>query len=134
MKSIFFSFLMAWYVLAYGQKDKYQLSTHILDISAGHPAAGVLIKLWQQSDDSTLQFVAEAKTDQNGRINDFLPSDPQRKAAIYKLIFYTQPCFDAQAVSSFYPFVEVNFAINDHKQYHVPIVISPYGYSTYRES
>lgn len=134
MKSIFFSFLMVWSVLAYGQEDQYQLSTHILDLNAGHPAAGVLIKLWQQSDDSTWQFVTEAKTDQNGSVNDFLPSDPQRKAAIYKLIFYTQPYFDSQAVSSFYPFVEVAFAINDHNHYHVPIVISPYGYSTYRGS
>lgn len=115
------------------QEKKYQLSSHILDISQGLPAPNVLIKLEKQLEKDTWQFIAENKTDQNGRIQDFLPYEANDvNAGIYRLTYYTKTYFESLNQSSFYPFIEVVFEIKDTQHYHVPITLSPYGYSTYR--
>lgn len=115
------------------QEKKYQLSSHILDVSQGLPAPNVLIKLEKQLEKDTWQFIAENKTDQNGRIQDFLPYEANDvNAGIYRLTYYTKTYFESLNQSSFYPFIEVVFEIKDTQHYHVPITLSPYGYSTYR--
>ena len=120
--------------LAHAQTNEYQLSSHILDISTGSPAAGVKIALHQQASDGTWKLVDEKYTDSNGRIKDFLPQTGNQHRGIYKLVFYTKPYFEQQKVSSFFPFVEVVFELKDDAHYHIPITLSPYGYSTYRGS
>lgn len=116
------------------QKNNFQLSTHILDVSKGIPAPGVRIKLEKYNQQSeTWTFVDEKKTDTNGRISDFLPSE-NANSGIFKLIYYTRDYFSKSNTESFYPFVEVVFEIRDKNHYHVPITLSPYGYSTYRGS
>ncbi|MEC3875298.1 hydroxyisourate hydrolase [Chryseobacterium salviniae] len=118
----------------YAQKNNFQLSTHILDVSKGIPAPGVTIKLEKYNQQSeTWTFVDEKKTDANGRISDFLPS-VNPNAGIFKLIYYTKDYFNKTNTESFYPFVEVVFEIKGNNHYHVPITLSPYGYSTYRGS
>ncbi|SMP11034.1 hydroxyisourate hydrolase [Chryseobacterium profundimaris] len=118
----------------YAQKNNFQLSTHILDVSKGVPAPGVTIKLEKYNQQSeTWTFVDEKKTDANGRISDFLPSE-NPNAGIFKLIYYTKDYFNKTNTESFYPFIEVVFQIKDNNHYHVPITLSPYGYSTYRGS
>lgn len=78
-------------------------------------------------------FVDEKNTDVNGRISDFLPSEKDNHE-IFKLTYYTSDYFKNDNIESFYPFIEVVFKIRDKNHYHVPIILSAYGYSTYRGS
>ena len=97
-------------------QNRHQLSSHILDISTGAPAPGVTIRLERLTADSTWTPVAERRTDADGRVRDFLPVTPEA---------------DNRGV---YPFIEVVFEVSDSSHYHVPITLSPFGYSTYRGS
>ena len=119
-------------IVTFAQKNTFQLSSHILDISKGLPAAGVKIKLEKYNDQTkTWSFVDEKNTDANGRIGDFLRSE-KNNLGTYKLTFYTSDYFKKNNTESFYPFIEVAFIIKDKNHYHVPITLSAYGYSTYR--
>ena len=113
---------------------EYQLSSHILDINQGQPAPGVRITLSKQDKDARWTVVDEKLTDKDGRVKDFLERDGNDHAGIYKLTYHVAPYFEAQKQSTFYPFIEVVFEIRDNNHYHVPITLSPYGYSTYRGS
>ena len=76
------------------------------------------------------------ETGDDGRIDDFLPvpnAQPDDKA-IYRLTFYTQPYFEEQRTDTFFPYVQVVFEIDENQHYHVPITLSPFGYTTYRGS
>lgn len=116
----------------FAQQKEFQLSTHILDISAGLPAEGVSIKLEKQDPNTkTWNLVAEKRTSENGRVNDFLPSD-NNNDGVYRLMFMVADYFKAKGEDTFYPFVEVAFKIEGKNHYHVPITLSAYGYSTYR--
>lgn len=116
---------------SYAQGESYQLSSHILDINTGYPAANVKISLYKQNSDGDWAFVEAKVTDQNGRIKDFLPYT-QDNRGIYKLTYHVGPYFESQRQNSFYPFIDVVFQITDENHYHVPITLSPFGYSTYR--
>lgn len=115
----------------YAQDESYQLSSHILDINIGYPVANVKISLYKQNSDGDWAFVEAKVTDQNGRIKDFLPYT-QDNRGIYKLTYHVGPYFESQRQNSFYPFIDVVFQITDENHYHVPITLSPFGYSTYR--
>lgn len=118
--------------VAYAQTPTYQLSSHILDVSTGMPAQGVPVKLEKLNDKTQLwKQVDEKITDENGRIKDFLDYK-KAETGIYRLTFLVADYFKQQHTASFYPFVEVVFQIRDKEHYHVPITLSPYGYSTYR--
>ena len=120
---------------AAGDQEKYQLSSHILDISTGKPAPDVNVRLMMQEKSGSWKLVNTQKTDANGRIGTFLPNEAGvAHDGTYKLIFETTPYFQDQGLKSFYPYVEVNFNIEGEKHYHVPITLSAYGYSTYRGS
>ena len=112
-------------------QDKFQLSSHILNVAQGKPAANVKIKLSKLENDQWKQ-VDEKLTDENGRIKDFLRQDGKDHRGVYKLTYFTKPYFEKQNQSSFYPFIEVVFELKDNEHYHVPITLSAYGYSTYR--
>lgn len=133
MKKIILTFsLLFLSTILFAQKNNYQLSSHILDISKGSPATDISIKLEKYNEGTKVwSFVDEKKTDQNGRITDFLNSD-KSNLGIYKLTFYTRDYFKKDQRESFYPFIEVVFQIKDNNHYHVPITLSAYGYSTYR--
>lgn len=73
----------------------------------------------------------EKKTDSNGRIKDFL-AYKKTETGVYRLNFLVADYFKQQNTDTFYPFIEVVFQIRDREHYHVPITLSPYGYSTYR--
>lgn len=116
----------------FGQNNKFQLSTHILDVSKGSPARDISIKLEKYNEQTKIwSFVDEKKTDLNGRISDFLNSE-KTNLGMYKLTFYTSEYFKKDGLESFYPFIEVVFQIKDQNHYHVPITLSAFGYSTYR--
>lgn len=119
--------------VSFSQEAKYQLSNHILDVTKGEPAPNVKISLSKQRDNGKWLAVDEKYTDSNGRMKDFLKEDRGfNNDGIYKLTYYVEPYFTKLNRSSFYPFIEVVFEIKDDKHYHVPITLSPFGYSTYR--
>ena len=126
-----------WACEAYA-KPVYQLSTHILDIGTGKPAAEVKVDLFRRNSAGDWNRVASSLTDMNGRIADFLPmpdSYTQRgNNGVYMLRFLTREYFDKSGQNSIYPFVEVVFEIQDTSHYHIPLTLSANGYSTYRGS
>ena len=100
------------------------ISTHILDVAQGRPAGDVEIVLYRGEEE-----VARGRTNADGRM-------PRWDAGpgIYKLRFETKAYFDRQSLSSLYPFVEVHFEVAADSHYHIPLLLSPFGYSTYRGS
>lgn len=133
MKKIILGLLLGFLTsLTNAQTPIYQLSSHILDVSTGLPATGVPIKLEKLNEHTKLwTFLDQKETDENGRIKNFLEEKKSEKG-IYKLTFLVANYFKNKKMESFYPFIEVVFQIRDDKHYHVPITLSPYGYSTYR--
>ena len=110
-----------------------QLTTHILDTTRGKPAQGVAIVLYSQHADEW-QELARGTTNQDGRITDLLPKDQFLAFGTYKLKFLTQAYFDQLSTATFYPFVEIVFSVQTQEHYHVPLLLNPFGYSTYRGS
>jgi 5-hydroxyisourate hydrolase / 2-oxo-4-hydroxy-4-carboxy-5-ureidoimidazoline decarboxylase len=110
-----------------------QLTTHILDTAIGKPAAGVSVKLLEVCNDKW-RAVAQARTNQDGRIADLVPPGKNLTAGAHKLVFDTAHYFESRAVKSFYPRVTIQFTISDNEHYHVPLLLNPFGYSTYRGS
>jgi 5-hydroxyisourate hydrolase len=108
------------------------ISTHILDTSLGRPAAGVQVTL-EQLRGNEWQAVGSGVTDADGRARTLLAADTPLTRGTYRLRFEVAPYFAAQGVSSFYPSVEIAFTVaGPAEHYHVPLLLSPFGYSTYR--
>lgn len=111
------------------------ISTHILDTSRGTPASGVAVCLETQNTDESWTELSHAWTDEDGRVKPFFLVDRPLLAGVYRLVFDTDAYFNALNIDSFYPQVTLVFKVDDDAQhYHVPLLISPYGYSTYRGS
>lgn len=110
------------------------LSTHVLDTQRGRPAEGVPITLEHQSGDAWREL-ARGTTNADGRVRDFLPAGTRLESGIYRMTFHTAEYFRLQAVRGFYPSVTVVFELAaPDEHYHVPLLLSPFGYSTYRGS
>lgn len=125
--------LFAFASLGFAQEIKYQLSSHILDITQEKPAANVEIRLSKQDENGDWTIVDSKYTDANGRIQDFLKAEELvDHKGVYKLTYFVESYFAKLNQSTFYPFIEVVFEIKDDKHYHVPITLSPFGYFTYR--
>eukprot|EP01136_Pigoraptor_vietnamica_P019271 Opistho-1_new@66662 len=132
MKKIILLFLLSFSISSiYAQEINYRLSSHILDVSTGLPAKQVKVKLALLQPSGNWQFIAQKETDEHGRIKDFLPEN-KSQLGVYKLTFLVDDYFKRNAVQSFYPFIEIVFELKDNNHYHVPITLSPFGYSTYR--
>lgn len=110
-----------------------QITTHILDTSKGKPASGVSIILYAQ-EGSEWKEMSKGITNTDGRIPDLLAKEVLLDAGLYKMRFETRSYFDQQGIKTFYPFVEIVFSIDSHEHYHIPLLLNPYGYSTYRGS
>lgn len=111
------------------------ISTHVLDTASGRPAAGVGVILEQQGAGGELQQVSRARTDADGRVRELVPGAVDLAAGTYRLTFETGAYFESIDVQGFYPRVSVLFTVRDPTQHHhVPLLLSPYGYSTYRGS
>ena len=117
---IFLLFFTFFSLTGIAQDKSYQLSSHILDIHTGKPAPGVTISLSRQDTSGRWSVIEERKTDENGRVKDFLEATPEGHPGIYKLTYQVGPYFEAQGQDSFYPFIEVVFQIKDNAHYHVP--------------
>jgi 5-hydroxyisourate hydrolase len=111
------------------------ITTHVLDAALGLPAAGVPVLLEQLGPDITGAPIAAstAVTDDDGRCNSLGPEQPT--AGTYRLTFDTAAYFTATGQTGFYPTVSVTFTLTDPaRHYHVPVLLSPFAYSTYRGS
>ncbi len=111
-----------------------QITTHVLDTATGKPAAGIHISLQRTNGKDVWETIADGRTNADGRLASLLTSDKPLASGTYRLVFETREYFERQNVRSFYPFVPVVFEISDDKYYHVPLLLSPHGYSTYRGS
>lgn len=107
------------------------ISTHVLDTMRGTAAAGMRVTLNRREPDGDWKELAHADTDADGRIRE-LTHDPL-EAGEYMLRFETQLYFERSGLSAFYPEVSVVFSLDDEAGHlHVPLLLSPYGYSTYK--
>ena len=110
------------------------LTTHVLDTASGRPAAGLPIML-ERSVEGAFVFVGSGTTNEDGRLDEPLVSDDGWASGVYRIRFDTGAYFSANGTPGFYPYVEVVFEVqNPDEHHHVPLLLSPYGYSTYRGS
>ncbi|MEO8772898.1 MAG: hydroxyisourate hydrolase [Gelidibacter sp.] len=132
-KNLLIVVMLAVASVSFAQEAKYQLSSHILDVTQGKPATDVKISLSKQDDMGKWIILDEKHTDENGRITDFLKVENETSQhGVFKLTYFVAPYFEKSNQSTFYPFIEVVFEIKDDNHYHVPITLSAFGYSTYR--
>ncbi len=111
-----------------------KITTHVLDVSLGRPAANVSVLLEAQSPANAWTEAGRGSTDSDGRCKD-LASDKSLPAGNYRLTFDTGAYFSARNVVGLYPQVAIVFAVKDAQEhYHIALLLSPYGYSTYRGS
>ncbi len=108
------------------------ITTHVLDTALGRPAAGVPVLLAKASG-AGWTAVGHGKTDADGRCKDLLKPGALKKG-IYRLTFGTAVYFKKTRQKAFYPSVSIVFAAHDARHHHVPLLLSPWGYSTYRGS
>jgi 5-hydroxyisourate hydrolase len=110
------------------------VTTHILDTSAGRPAAGVRVALEALDREAGWRRLGDGATGDDGRLSGLVP-DARLLAGTHRLVFETGAWFAARGVQTFYPEVSVVFEVSDPTQhFHVPLLLSPFGYSTYRGS
>jgi 5-hydroxyisourate hydrolase len=103
------------------------VTTHVLDAVTGAPADGVAVTLSRDGG-----VIAAAKTDADGRVKDFGPD--RLEPGIYQVRFATGEYFARDDLDTFYPHVDITFEITGPEHYHVPLLLSPFAYSTYRGS
>ncbi len=111
------------------------ITTHVLDTARGRPAGGIHVRLEMRSATRAWRSLAEGTTDADGRIRGLLSPDHTLEAGVYRLVFEVGRYLRVQQEEGFYPEVPVVFEVRDPAQhYHVPLLLSPFGYSTYRGS
>ncbi|TQL70565.1 5-hydroxyisourate hydrolase [Nocardioides albertanoniae] len=113
-----------------GSNSTSAITTHVLDTALGRPAAGVAVRLTRIDPDHPL--TVDAFTDDDGRVSELGPD--QVPAGTYQLRFDTAAYFAATGQECFYPEVSVTFTVTDGRHHHVPLLLSPFAYSTYRGS
>jgi 5-hydroxyisourate hydrolase len=121
---------------AYGaeEAERSPITIHVLDTGRGKPAASVTVIL-EQADGEEWREVAKGKTDNNGRIDNILPKNKPVVAGIYRITFDSGAYYAESKTKTFYPRITVYFEIVDpNEHYHIPLLLSPFGYSTYRGS
>ena len=111
------------------------ITTHILDTTSGCPGAGIPVVLERKTHSAGWQAIAEGLTDVDGRINNLLSINEAFLPGHYRLIFETGPYFLLRNTECFFPQITISFVVKDAQQhYHVPLLLNPFGYSTYRGS
>ena len=119
-----------------------RLTTHVLDTARGRPAAGLRVVLWRIGDTEGLSMtpsqIAEAETNRDGRTDSPLMDEADFRPGIYELTFHAGDWLRSEKLAGrepvFLDTVPIRFGIAEDAHYHVPLLLSPYGYSTYRGS
>jgi len=115
-------------------KSNSPITTHVLDVSRGKPAADVPVTLERQTADGW-ETLAKARSDSDGRVVALFPSDRKLQPDTYRITFGVGHYFSSLSIEHFYPDVSVVFFVKSpDEHYHVPLLVSPHGYSTYRGS
>ncbi|NBD09315.1 MULTISPECIES: hydroxyisourate hydrolase [Corallococcus] len=110
------------------------LSTHVLDTSTGRPAEGLSLVLEAKAGES-FQERSRGVTNADGRVKDLSGANTKLEPGVYRLTFDTGAWFQARGQRGFYPYVQVVFEVTaTDEHYHVPLLLSPFGFSTYRGS
>jgi 5-hydroxyisourate hydrolase len=110
------------------------LSTHVLDTSIGRPAKGMKVRLdYRQTSDSWTEL-GTFTTDADGRIQPLIGQGRAAGPGTYRLTFSVAAYFNALSIGTFYTEVTIEFVVRDNTHHHVPLLVSPYSYSTYRGS
>jgi 5-hydroxyisourate hydrolase len=108
------------------------ITTHVLDTARGEPAAGVPVRL-QRVPDGPAEEIGSASTDADGRVRDIGPE--RLPPGVYRLVFAVAGYFASQRAVAFFPEIVVTFTVDGGgAHYHVPVLLSPFGYTTYRGS
>ena len=111
------------------------ITTHVLDLASGRPAKGVPVTLEFRSGKKAWRVLGRGKTDADGRLKNLLTSSHRLKAGVYRLHFDLAVYSRGAARGCFFPEAAVVFTVKDTaRHYHMPLLLSPYGYSTYRGS
>ncbi len=112
-----------------------RISTHILDTALGKPAGDVPVKLERQESAGEWCVLNSLRTDSDGRCAQLLPENEPLHAGLYRLAFDTASYHRAQNIQGLYPVVEITFQVrNGESHLHIPLLLSPHGYTTYRGS
>ncbi|CEI91177.1 Putative 5-hydroxyisourate hydrolase [Rhizopus microsporus] len=113
---------------------KSPITCHVLIASLGTPGQGIDVKS-EKLDPQGFNTLSTAQTNNDGRCPNLLPNDYKVEKGIYRVIFETQAYFQKLGQACFYPYVQIVFEIDQPEQhYHIPLLISPYSYTTYRGS
>lgn len=111
------------------------ITTHVLDAARGRPAAGLDVVLERTDGDAIWQLVGRAVTAVDGRVASLLPESGSAPPGLYRLTFATRAYFERHGVAAFFPSVAVTFEVVDGEaHHHVPLIVGPFGYTTYRGS
>jgi 5-hydroxyisourate hydrolase len=111
------------------------ITTHVIDTARGKPGAAIPVVLERKTHTVGWQAIAEGITDMDGRLNDLIDPSEAFLPGHYRLIFETGPYFLLHNAEGFFPQVTISFVVRDPTQhYHVPLLLSPFGYTTYRGS
>jgi 5-hydroxyisourate hydrolase len=111
------------------------ISTHILDTVHGKPSKDVPVRLEKQNTPGDWRLLTSARTDQDGRCAQLLPEGENLSPGVYRLIFDVGSYYSLHKIDALYPVVEVTFqARTGEAHFHIPLLLSPNGYTTYRGS
>jgi 5-hydroxyisourate hydrolase len=112
-----------------------RVSTHVLDIAQGQPAKDVPVRLERRDASGTWRLLAATRTDQDGRCSQLWPGKEALTPGFYRLGFETATYFAARKLEGLYPLVEITFQVREgEERFHIPLLLSPNGYTTYRGS
>lgn len=111
-----------------------QITTHVLDTSKGKPAEGIRISLQRPIGLDQWEEITSGVTNSDGRVPNFMAEDQVIAPGIYRMLFETKAYFENNNTKGFYPEVPVIVEIKDTAHCHIPLLLSPFGYSTYRGS
>lgn len=117
------------------KKERSPITTHVLDLVEGRPAAGIAVVLEQEGANAQWKAIGKGDTDTDGRVEGLLPPASRLVPGNYRLQFSVRSYFERQKAQSFYPKVSIEFEVRKaDEHYHVPLLLSRHGYSTYRGS
>jgi len=112
-----------------------RISTHVLDLAQGKPAKDVPVRLEKRGSGGEWVVLRESRTDAEGRCAQLLPEGEILRAGLYRLAFDAASYHLAQDVEGLYPVVEITFQVREGESHaHIPLLLSPHGYTTYRGS
>ena len=110
-----------------------QITTHVLDTSKGLPAEGLNISLQRPTGEDTWEDICSGIKNDDGRVPGFMDGITI-EPGVYRMLFDTKSYFDNSGTKGFYPYAPIVFEITDTEHYHIPLLLNPFGYSTYRGS